>query len=93
MRTISASELERRGLAALDGMLDGGPVRVIRGDRTAFVAMSADEHARLSAGAASGRPASIWELLLVPPRTDGAGRTREEIDAALDAERESWERR
>ena len=47
MQTISDSEISSRGLAALEKMLDNGPVHVIKDDRLAYVVLSEAEYSRL----------------------------------------------
>lgn len=40
LRTLPAREIKRRGIAAVDQALEGGPVHVIRNDEPAYVVMS-----------------------------------------------------
>jgi len=93
MQTISDSEISSRGLAALEKMLDNGPVHVIKDDRLAYVVLSEAEYSRLRTRPTSGagnRP-GVWDVLLGPPATGLQRRSRESIDADISAERDPWE--
>jgi PHD/YefM family antitoxin component YafN of YafNO toxin-antitoxin module len=81
MNTIPAQEIKRRGISALDELLKQGPVHVIKNNRPRYVVMTEDEYARLKE-----RPA-LWDLLDRPAR---GTRSKEEIDAQLQAERDAW---
>jgi hypothetical protein len=93
MQTISDSEISSRGLAALEKMLDNGPVHVIKDDRLAYVVLSEAEYSRLKTRptpSAGNRP-GVWDVLLGPPATGLQRRSRESIDADISAERDPWE--
>ena len=95
MNTIPASEVKRRGVAALQDAVKKGPVHVIKNNRPALVVLSEEEYARLT-GMRTGEPEpprydSVWDFLLHAPSAQT--RTKEEIDAWLRKERASWGRR
>jgi len=92
MQTISDSEISSRGLAALEKMLDNGPVHVIKDDRLAYVVLTEAEYSRLKTRPASsaGRRAGVWDILLGTPAPDVQRRSRESIDADIAVERDSW---
>jgi hypothetical protein len=93
MQSVPATELKRRGLAAVEDLLGGGPVHVIKNSRPACVVISVAEYQRLLAAAAPApepAPVDIWTLMLQP--VPGGRRSREEIDAELDAQRSEWDR-
>lgn len=95
MNTIPASEVKRRGVAALEDAVKKGPVHVIKNNRPALVVLSEEDYARLT-GARTGEPESprydsVWDFLLHAPSAQT--RTKEEIDAWLRRERASWSRR
>ena len=90
MQTIPAGELKRRGLAALEDMLDRGPVHVVSNNRLACVVLSEAEYERLRRRDSGEPRADIWGLLLAEPAAGGPQRSREDIDADLAADRESW---
>jgi len=92
MQTISDSEISSPGLAALEKMLDNGPVHVIKGDRLAYVVLTEAEYSRLRTrptSSAGNRP-GVWDVLLGTPAPGLQRRSRENIDADISAERDSW---
>lgn len=44
MNLIAAQEIKRRGMAAVDAMLEQGPVRVVKNNRPRYVVMSEVEY-------------------------------------------------
>jgi hypothetical protein len=93
MNTIPASEVKRRGVAALEEAARKGPVHVIRNNRPVGVYLSEEAYARLVAASGSGaeRPRSgvdVWDLILNRPYP--GTRTAEEIEAQLREERATW---
>ena len=91
MNTISAQEIKRRGITALDEHLKQGPVHVIKNNRPQYVVMSEADYAALTQQQGSTAPAQgndIWDLVLKRP-WEGA-RFRESIDASLREERAAW---
>ena len=86
---ISAQELKRRGIGAVDDALREGPVHVIRRNRPSYVILSEDAYQRLvGQHKATER---LWDRLLCGH--PGGERSAKEIDDELDAEREAWESR
>lgn len=85
MNTISAKEIKRRGIAAVDEALKSGPVHVIKNNKPQYVVLTEEEYQRLAGGALDTR--DIWDWLERPAR---GSRTREEIDAYLREEHDSW---
>lgn len=51
MNTIPAQELKRRGLAAVDDLIESGDVHVIRNNRPEYVILSEDRYRKLVAEA------------------------------------------
>jgi hypothetical protein len=95
MQTIADNEIVSRGLAALEKMLDNGPVHVIKDDRLAYVVLTEAEYSRLKtrrASSAGNRP-RVWDVLLGTPAPGLPRRSRESIDADISAERDAWEDR
>jgi len=86
--TITAQEIKRRGISAVDEALRKGPVHVIQRNRPRYVILSEEEYARL----ADRRQArgELWDRLLTGPAS--SARSKSEIDAQLDEERASWDR-
>jgi hypothetical protein len=90
MRTLSASELKRRGIAAVEELIDQGPVYILKNSRTACVAISEKDFARLTTGGVHKAALSAWEILLAPA---GNGKTsRRKVDARVKAERAAWKK-
>ena len=87
---LSSAELKRRGIAAIEEALRGGPVHLLKRNRTAGVVLS-EEHYRRLHHQASQAPApdisSLEWLLKQAPSTPG--RSKAEIDAEL-AEERHW---
>ena len=86
---ISAQELKRRGISAVDDALREGPVHVIRRNRPSYVILSEDAYQRLAGQHKATE--RLWDRVLA--EQPGGGRSAREIDEQLDAERGSWERR
>ncbi len=81
MNSIPAQDIKRRGISALDKLLEGGPVHVIKNNRPCYVVLTEADYARLV------ERRDIVELLDRPTR---ANRSKRDIDAQLHAERASW---
>jgi len=86
--TITAQEIKRRGISAVDEALQKGPVHVIQRNRPRYVILSEEEYARL-ADRRQAR-AELWDRLMTGPAS--GARSKSEIDAQLDDERASWDR-
>lgn len=87
---ISAQELKRRGIGAVDDALREGPVHVIRRNRPSYVILSEEAYERLvGQHKATER---LWDRLLAAQPGE-EGRSAWEIDEQLDAERGAWEQR
>src|SRR5262245_254812 len=90
MRTIAATELKRRGLAAVNGLLRKGPVHVLQRNKPACVMLTPHDYERLEAAAGGEAKApDVWTLLKTMPTT--GERSRADIDAQIAAERVSWD--
>lgn len=86
---ISAQELKRRGIGAVDDALKKGPVHVIRRNRPSYVILSEEGYQKLV-----GRRQAVeelWDRLL--SEAPAGGRSAREINEQLRAERESWDHR
>ena len=89
MNSLSAAELKRRGMAAIEEGLRHGPVHITKHNKAAAVVLSEEDYARLSRGKenkAVGVTALQW-LLSQPSR--GTIR-KDKLDRELREERESW---
>jgi hypothetical protein len=87
MNTITAAELKRRGMAAIEDGLRLGPLHIVKRNRPSAVVLSEDDYLRLTTGKSqpsSGLTAMQWLLL-----QQGTGqRSKAQIDAALKSERD-----
>jgi len=86
--TVTTSEIKRRGMAAIEDGLSRGPLHILKRNRPAAVVLSEEEYQRLVHGRAptpSGMSAVQW-LLNQPAGT----RSKAEIDADVQAERDAW---
>lgn len=87
MNTLTVAEIKRRGMAAIEEGLRCGPVHIVKRNKPAAVVLSEEDYQRLTAGqplAYSGMTAMQW--LLAQPAV--GTRSKEDIDAALAAERD-----
>lgn len=85
---LTAAELKRRGMAAIEEGLQKGPVHIVKRNRPAAVVLTEAEYQRLAGGraaAAEGMTAVQW-LLAHPGK---GGRSKAQIDAGLRDER-NW---
>jgi len=87
MNTIPAVELKRRGIAAVDDIIDRGDVHVIRNNRPQYVVLSEDRYLELVTGEQEAYLARVRASL----EDVKAGRvtkftTAEELLQALDAD-------
>jgi len=79
MNMIAAQEIKRRGMAAVDDLLDEGPVQIVRNNRPRYVVMSETEFDVLMSDLAEARLAASEADLK-------AGRVRKGAAANLMAE-------
>lgn len=55
---MAAQELKRRGMAAVDGLLERGPVHIVKNNRARYVVMRATEYDTLMDDLAEARLAA-----------------------------------
>ncbi len=92
MNSIPASEVKRRGVSALEEAVKKGPVHVIKNNRPILVVLTEAQFAELSAvREAALRSPRRTAIDYLRKRPHDGTRTREEIDASLREERESWD--
>lgn len=87
MNTLPASEIKRRGVAALDEYLKKGPIHIIKNNRPTYVVLSEKDYDLLVKQ--SHPTPSLLDLLENRPWT--GKRTPKEINNQLQAERKSWD--
>jgi PHD/YefM family antitoxin component YafN of YafNO toxin-antitoxin module len=89
MNTLTAAELKRRGMAAIEEGLRRGPVQLMKRNKSSAVVISAEEYARLSLGdVVKPRGMTAVQWLLQQPAT--GTKRKEQLDKVLRAERDSW---
>jgi len=89
MNSLTAAELKRRGMAAIEDGPRHGPVHLMKHNKPSAVVLSEEDYARLAqgkAGTAVGMTAVQW--LLSEPAT--GTRRKAQLDKALREERENW---
>jgi len=80
MHTIPASEIKRRGIAALDEALKSGPVHIIKNNRPRYVVLSEEDYqALISQPAPSAR--AVGELM--PEMSSTVSSSSAAIDAVV----------
>lgn len=88
MNSLTAAELKRRGMAAIEEGLRRGPVHLVKRNKAAAVVVSAEEYVRMSVRKDAkpvGMTAMQW--LLQQP---GGTKSKRQIDRALRAGRDGW---
>ena len=90
MNTLTAAELKRRGMAAIEDGLRHGPVHLVKHNKPAAVVLSQAEYVRLAQGKAGAAPVGMTAVQwLLSQRTTGT-RRKAQIDKALREERKNW---
>jgi hypothetical protein len=86
VRTISASELEHRGIGDWDQILHDGPVHVTKGDKPCYVIIEEDLYQELIEGYAEAERRSIEESLADMRAGRVRPMTAEQLMAELDGD-------
>lgn len=89
LNVLRSAELKRRGIAAVEEALRGGPVHLLKRNSPAAVVLSEAEYNRLRRQAdrpAAAGPSCLEWLLDLPPASEG--RSKVAIDADLQQERD-----
>jgi PHD/YefM family antitoxin component YafN of YafNO toxin-antitoxin module len=87
MKTLPSQELKRRGLAAVESLIEAGPVEIIKRNRPACVIVSVALFRELTGKRPAGRRRAVSELFAQPARGHSQ---RKEVDAAIREERANW---
>jgi hypothetical protein len=90
MNTVTAAELKRRGMAAIEDGLRHGPVHLMKHNKPSAVVLSEEEYARLAQSKAGAAPVGMTAIqwLLNQPTT--GTKRKAQIDKELREERNSW---
>lgn len=86
--TLTAAELKRRGMAAIEEGLQRGPLHIIKRNRAAAVVLSEADYRRLL-GAQQGDRPTVTALQWLLTQSAAGDRDKARIDAALAQER-AW---
>lgn len=92
MNTISANELKRHGIAAIQKLFHKGPVHVVKHNQPVCVVLTEDDYERLTRAASeepSGGQLSVMEWFSLPALGEAE---KAELDSHLSRERDDWER-
>ena len=85
--TLTAGEIKRRGMVAIEEGLRRGPVRLVKRNRTAAVVLSEEEYQRLIGEQSPVRP-GMTALQWLLSQSAGGTRDKADIDSALAKERD-----
>lgn len=89
MNAISANELKRHGIAAIEKLFAKGPVHVIKRNRPVCVVLTEAEYERLTrAQAETSSQISVIDWFSLPPLEAAQ---KSELDDRLSRERDGWE--
>lgn len=88
LNTLTAADLKRRGMVAIEDGLRHGPLHLVKRNKPTAVVLTEAEYQRLSSGEATkpqaGMTAMQWLLASKPT----GARSKRQIDAALKAGRD-----
>ncbi|MDN5874122.1 MAG: type II toxin-antitoxin system Phd/YefM family antitoxin [Sinobacteraceae bacterium] len=85
---LTNNELKRRGVAAIEGGLQHGPVHIYKRNQPVAVALSESDYRRLLAAGKAAMPGNTALEWLLAQSSTGT-RSKTEIDALLQEER-AW---
>lgn len=86
--TLTAAEIKRRGMAAIEESLQHGPVHIIKRNKSAAVVLSEEDYQRLIGSQLQAHPGmTALQWLLSQP--DAGTRDKVDIDMVLSEER-AW---
>ena len=89
MNTISAQEIKRRGVIALQEAARSGSVHIVKNNRPIGVFLTETEYAALTRHPAQERKESLLDWMLSKPVT--GDKSGDSIMAELKHEREEWD--
>ncbi len=89
MNTLPATEIKRRGVAAIDEGIKKGPVHIIKNNHLKYVVLREEDYAKLLEKSSQNASAvSLSEMLKDRPWEGKAKKTA--IKKQIKKERESW---
>ena len=90
MNTLTAAELKRRGMSAIEDGLRHGPLHLVKRNKPAAVVLSEEEYSRLRQKGTPTSPVGMSALQWLLSQRSAGTRTKAQIDKALRADREAW---
>jgi len=90
MNSLTAAELKRRGMAAIEEGLRRGPVHLVKRNKSAAVVVSAEEYERLSKKKRSGEAAGLTAVQWLLQQPVSGAKTKKQIDESLRKDRDAW---
>ena len=88
MNSVTAAELKRRGMAAIEEGLRKGPLHLVKRNKPAAVVLSEEEYSRLKEGKAAAAPVGMSALQWLLSQRNTGSLSKAQIDKALKVERE-----
>lgn len=90
---LTAAELKRRGMAAIEEGLRRGPLHLVKRNRPTAVVLSSDDYERLAQNKRAIPPNGLTALQWLLAQAPSGRRTKVRIDADIQSERNTWKRR
>lgn len=90
MNTLTAAELKRRGMAALEDGLRRGPVHLMKHNKPSAVVLTEEDYARLTQGKAGAAPVGMSAVQWLLSQSATGTKRKAQIDKALREERAGW---
>lgn len=88
VNTLTAAELKRRGMVAIEDGLRHGPLHIVKRNRPAAVVLTEEEYQRLASGAPANPAGGITALQWLLSNSPTGKRSKAQIDADLKAGRD-----
>ena len=88
VNTLTAAELKRRGMVAIEDGLRHGPLHIVKRNKPAAVVLTEEEYQRLAFGSATLPAGGITALQWLLSSAPAGKRSKTQIDAGLKAGRD-----
>lgn len=88
MQTLSASEIKRRGILAVEQMLPAGPIHIIKNNKLKFVVLSEEDYQNLVQRTKHKKGLGLSEMLKKPAT---GTMSRRSINQRIEKMRNDWE--
>jgi hypothetical protein len=92
MNTLPAQEIKRRGVKAIEIAIKDGPVHIIKNNTPTYVVLTEAQYHQLITQHQPHSPAQRPLIQRLLHKGSSGAKTREELDAQLNEERDSWDR-